>query len=217
MTATPAEVPNGKGKGKSPSAKPAAAPTAAPTNEPPKSLKLPRDLRGVHDELLRALITPVPAVWDDAVTYVDAKQPAAVAKVLVKALHPELVNAKIAYLFRKSIKSGDRALLGKSSKIGGKTQFFTELDLSIEINWDKWQNLTSERRIAMMDHQLTHFTRGESSYEMVGPDIEEFGSIVRRWGLWTSDIQRFASSVKTGEQLDIFAAPIADASAPVTQ
>lgn len=187
-----------------------------PVDNAPKTLRLPVELRGVHDELLKAHVTPFPAVWDDGVTYVEAKQPAAIAKVLIRVLHHGLTNAKIAYVFRKSIKHGDGSLLGKASKIGGKLNYFSGLDLLVEINHDRWQNLSPERRIALIDHELTHFTRGDTSYELVQHDIEEFGVIVRRWGLWTQDVERFASSVERARQLDIFSAPVAAAAAPTS-
>jgi hypothetical protein len=196
--------------------------TIAKANElaAPKSLRLPDALRSYHDELLKACATPFPPVWDDDATYVKAEQPAAIAKVLTRALHIELQNAQLAVVFRKAIKTHDKSIGAKASKIGGKLNYFTELDLLIEVNHEVWQNMTAERRIALIDHELTHFARAESgtggSYEMVEHDIEEFGSIVRRWGFWSTDVERFASSIEKARQLDIFSAPIEKASTPST-
>lgn len=209
MTATPAVAARNKG----PKAA-AQAEKIAESNDAPASLKLPSDLRSYHDELLKAHATPYPAVWDDEVTYVEAKQPAAIGKVLTRVLHHGLVNAKIAYVFRKSIKHGDTPRGAQASKVGGKLHYFSELDLLVEVNHDIWRKLTPERRVALIDHELTHFTRGDSSYETVEHDIEEFGVIVRRWGFWTTDLQRFSSDMDKAKQLDIFATPIAAAAKP---
>jgi hypothetical protein len=187
----------------------------------PKTLRLPDALRSYHDALLKAHNTlAYPAAWDDDQTYVKAEQPAAICKVLIKALHPELVNANIAYVFRKKLSRNDRPRLAQASKVGGKLNYFTNLELLVEVNHETWLTLTPERRIALLDHELTHFSQAANesgfSYEMVEHDLEEFGSIVRRWGFWSTDVERFASSIEKARQLDIFSGPIEKAAAATT-
>ncbi len=184
---------------------------ATATVENQKTLKLPDALRSHHDALVKALATPIFWEWPEETTYVDADQPEAIGAVLVRAIHDELANAKIGYLFRKKMQEHDRTKLAQASRVGGKLNHFTNLDCLIEVNHEKWVLLTDERRIALIDHELSHFALniaddGAKSYVMVSHDVEEFSSIVNRWGFWTSDIERFGRAVERARQLDIFKA-----------
>jgi hypothetical protein len=219
MTATPATIPTTKGPKSA--KRPAKIAETAPVAQPaPTQLKLPDGLRSYHDELVKALATPVPAVWDDAVTYSKADQPKAVAKILIRALHSgDCLNAKLEVVFRKRLSDHGKQVGAKASTVGGKLNYFTDIDLLIEVNHEVWLRLTPERRIALIDHELCHFTRhedeGRARFALLPHDVEEFGVILRRWGLWEPGLERFASSVEKARQLDIFAAPIAAADSTV--
>jgi hypothetical protein len=176
-----------------------------------KTLKLPDLLRSHHDALVKALAKPIPMEWDEEATYIKAEQPAAIGAVLVRALHEELVNADVAFLFRKKLTDHDRTRLAQASRVSGKLNYFTQLDCLVEVNWEQWVNLSDERRIALIDHELCHFSRevsdeGETKYVLLSHDVEEFSAIVRRWGLWKVDLERFGKAVEKARQLDIFTA-----------
>jgi hypothetical protein len=181
------------------------------TQQPAKTLRLPDLLRSYHDQLVKALTKPVPfGDWDETQTYVDADQPAAIAAVLIRALHDDIRNAELRCVYRKKLADRDRVRLAQASRVGGKLQFFAQFDLLIEVNWEEWVYLTDERKIALIDHELCHFSleiddEGKQKYVMLSHDIEEFRAIVDRWGLWKPDVQRFAMSIERGRQLDIFA------------
>jgi hypothetical protein len=175
-----------------------------------KTLKLPDLLRSYHDELVSACARPLLVEWDDLVTYAKCPQAAAIGAVLVSVLHTDLVNANIGYLFREKLSDRDRTRLAQASRVSGKLAFYSDLDLMIEVNWEAWRFLSDERRIALIDHELCHFAEhiddeGECSYKLVSHDVEEFSSIVRRWGLWKLDLERFGKAVENARQLDIFA------------
>jgi hypothetical protein len=177
----------------------------------PKTLKLPDALRSHHDALVKALATPIFFEWDDeGLAYVKADQPAAIGRVLISAIHYELANAKIGYVFRKKMADHDRKRMAQASRVGGKLNYFSNLDLLIEVNHEEWVMLSDERRIALIDHELCHFSLnidddGKKSYALLSHDVEEFAAIVRRWGLWKVDLERFGRAVESSRQLDIFA------------
>lgn len=184
--------------------------TTATIEKPAKTLKLPDALRSHHDALVKALATPVFHEWDDeGSAYAKADQPRAIGSVLVRALHDELKNANIEFVFRKKMNDHERVKLATASKVGGKMNFFTDIDLLVEVNHEQWKFLSDERKIALIDHELCHFAlnvddEGSQSYALLSHDVEEFSSIVNRWGLWQTDLQRFGRAIENARQLDIF-------------
>jgi hypothetical protein len=170
--------------------------------------RVPEALRQHQPELDEALATPLLMTWDDEESFADAAQPAAIAAVLVDAIHTHLVNAQIGYLFRKDIKRRGQVVLGQASKVGGKLAHFSHLDFLIEINWERWILLDSTRRIALMDHELEHCgvddTEKGEKFVLVPHDVEEFNSIARRWGIWRPQLAQFADALGTGQQLGLF-------------
>lgn len=171
-------------------------------------LKLPDILREHRHEVGLALLKPIPNVWTKGDVLATAEQPAAIGSVLIEAIHSHLAEASIAYAYREFIARRGKIVLAQASKGGPKLEFFAGIDLVIEVNWEAWSKLNREQRIALMDHELSHFARlddeGKVSYVIVGHDIEEFGSIVSRWGLWEPDLMKFAAPVvRAARQLDL--------------
>lgn len=173
------------------------------------SMHIPEALRSWQEELAVALQTPLLATWDGEATYAHAGQPAAIGAVLIDAIHEDLTGASIGYLFREKMKTRSKAIWGKAAKAGSKVEFFAEHDFLIEFNWQEWRHLSPMQRIALVDHELMHCGReendkGERSWVMVPHDIEEFGAIVQRWGLWRRDLTVFAGAVVHAHQLGLF-------------
>lgn len=154
-----------------------------------------------------ALVVPVLGNWPEDETYHEAPQPAAIGAALVGSLHRHLLGATIAYVFRQSMAEKDKTTLAKASKAGNKLSFFTGYDLCIDVNHEAWLKLTPEQRVALIDHELCHFgvedTDKGTRYVLLGHDVEEFGAIVNRWGLWKPDLRIFARVV--ADQRDLFA------------
>lgn len=174
------------------------------------SYHLPEQLRTRTVDITTALTTPLLANWDPDTTYARAEQPAAIAEVLIDAVHDHLAGASIGYLFREKMKTRDRVILGKASKAGAKLEFFDDFDFLIEFNWQEWRRLSPMQRIALVDHELSHFgyeeneKTGERTWCLQSHDIEEFKGIVERWGLWKSDLVVFAGAVVHAHQLGLF-------------
>ncbi|HEY7236551.1 MAG TPA: putative metallopeptidase [Gemmatimonadaceae bacterium] len=147
--------------------------------------------------------------WDDSKRFVQAEQPAAIGRVLVKSLHVHLREAEIGYLFRKEIKHRGKHVWAQASKVGGKLGHYSEKNLLIEVNWMTWLVLEPARRIALIDHELSHFGReetskGDTKYTLIPHDLEEFDAIARRWGSWRPEVAHFANAHAEGAQLSLF-------------
>jgi len=129
----------------------------------------------------------------------------------------ELWMDEIRYVFRdKAQKSKGRIVLGKAHKVGGMACYLIHSapgDLNefgdqagdmfvVEIAADAWENLTTRQRIALVDHELCHFTieidegTGEIVRKIVGHDVEEFNVIASRHGAWKPDLTEFAEALQ---------------------
>ncbi len=173
-------------------------------------LVLPAELGGVADKLTRAVReVEILGAWpEDKPAYVAAPQAEAIASPLIAALHTHLVNAKVAYLFREDMKRRGMVRLGVASKAGTKLVYLTGYDFVLDFNWSYWGKLSPVQRIALVDHELTHCVRGPEGegWAVAAHDVEEFSSIVQRWGLWTPDLREFSKAAQRS-QIDLFAKP----------
>lgn len=85
--------------------------------------------------------------------------------------------------------------------------FLTGYDLLVVINRHAWGYLSPEKRIALVDHELSHFERIDDSqgnvksWGLLDHDVEEFIGVVKRHGLWREEVQDL---LKAGYQLRLF-------------
>lgn len=166
---------------------------------------LPAELATRHADLLAAL-----SHGDDprnewtGNAYEKAHAPKAIAQILIPVLHPGLKGRLIAYLWREELQGKPgRLTLGKAKLATGLIKHFSKMDFVIEFNWTEWQNITERQKVALVDHELMHCALDlESGKSIIVPhDVEEFGAIVDRWGLWKRDLEQFGESVKKATQL----------------
>lgn len=151
-----------------------------------------------------------PAKWNDEDAFCAADQADRIGSALILAdVHKHLNNTRIGYLFRKKMTGrGDRIRLAHASLVGGKLQYFSELDFLVEINWEAWMHIEPHQRVALMDHELCHFgvdrTGEDVKHLILHHDVEEFGAIVKRWGFWEQGLATFGGVVR--EQLELLGA-----------
>ena len=143
------------------------------------------------------------AEWPEGAKVKAAAQPAAIGRVLIEGNHPLLKNRPVAYLWVKGEAGPGKVALGKARVASAKIRHFGHVDFVIDFNWTAWQALTSVQRVALVDHELHHCaTDGETLKPiLIEHDIEEFGTIIERWGLWKPDLVKFGESVKKAQQL----------------
>ncbi len=137
-------------------------------------------------------------------TYSEAESVEILAKALIPSYHPELVTARLKYVFvdKASMKSG-RPVLGKAKKLTGISEFLIDADFVVEVASDQWSELLENQRMALVDHLLERCTgeedeqTGEMGWIVREPDVQEFTTILRRHGAWNTDLVAFASVAKS--------------------
>ena len=117
----------------------------------------------------------------------------ATARVAIDQWHPELVNARIGFMFRdEATKSQGRQVWGQASKVADKMKALVNLDFVVWVAFDIWESLTSDQRLALIDHELCHcqYYAAEEKAVLRGHDIEEFLVVIERHGYWNKSLFR---------------------------
>jgi hypothetical protein len=146
--------------------------------------------------------------------YRQAPWAASIAYGVIEKHHRHLEEANIACVFRSGTWSdgGGGTILASAGKVGAKMQAICgdfKPDFIITINEDAWMAMDEKSREALIDHELCHCIKngcdslGNPKWGLVGHDVEEFEAIIRRHGLWKSDLKRFGRAVN--EQMSMFA------------
>lgn len=174
-----------------------------------ESLKLPTSVESCREAVDKAFQVALLGDWpqigpEKDSPFEEAAQPRAIAQAILWELHPHLTGVNIAYVYRKDMKGNGKTKLGTAKKASAELVFFSDFDFVLSFNWSYWAELSREQRIALVDHELMHCGRNDAGtgFAMVPHDVEEFGAIVRRWGLWKPDLQKFARAIGT-EQLSL--------------
>lgn len=140
--------------------------------------------------------------WDDHKKYARAEEVKKIAAKLIPEHHGHLAEAKALYLFRKGTwNAKGKTVLGKAYAVPEQWAYISGIDLLIVINHEAWQALTDRQRVALVDHELSHFTRednpsGDPVWGTTSHDIEEFSGVVQRHGLWAKDVENFFAAAK---------------------
>lgn len=146
---------------------------------------------------------------------------------LIGAHHDELAEAKIALAWAYEVKPDRDGHLvwGRARKVGPLERTFHDHDFVIVLNNKVWGALPDVAKRALLDHELSHCGSKESeagdvSYYVRKHDLEEFVSIVRRYGLWRDTVQVFVDAALKREQGELFdegEKPVTTADAAVTR
>lgn len=144
-----------------------------------------------------------------------------VAKTLIEAHHPHLIDEPLHYVFcQDAEKIGGAFCLGTARVVSGREAWlwmrvfgeWTEAIAGsspiarhiITIWSDGWKNLEPNQRVALVDHELCHciFNEGkDGKTAAIKPhDLEEFHAIVERHGAWREDITTFVHAVQSGQR-----------------
>ena len=146
-------------------------------------------------------------------TYWRADEVEEIAQKLIPEHHDHLArhDVTIRCVFRDPpAKARGRLVLGKARKISGLNAHLVGLEQDdelhepvdffvIEVSHRAWEILTEAQRVALVDHELSHFdveipddAEEDRKLLVVGHDLEEFTAVVRRHGLWRPDVEAFA-------------------------
>ena len=165
----------------------------------------------LQEALGKTLLVPEMVVWPEGVPLMTAPSVEAVARPLMKAFHPSLANAAIAFLFREDMKTRDRQVWGKAMKASTRLKLFSKLDFTIDINWTVWSGLGIHARAALVDHELQHCElEGDGNAVMIAHDLEEFVITVSRWGVWRPSIELMRQVMPQGDLFERDGSPVPD-------
>jgi hypothetical protein len=141
--------------------------------------------------------------------YQPAPEVEDVARGLIDAHHSHLGPVRIEYVFASEpLKEKGKIVWGKTKKVSGLNAWLAadykprdpsapEEFFLIEIVKPVWLQLDEKSRRALVDHELTHCdVTPEGKLALRPHDLEEFNSIVRRYGLWRADVQLFLEAAK---------------------
>jgi len=127
------------------------------------------------------------------------------AKELIDEFHPHLKEARIGFIFRDEAPvSRGNYTLGKATKVSERMKVLIDLDFVIWIAEDVWEKLDTERRRALIDHELCHCRYDPADGASIrNHDVEEFVDVVERHGFWSCDLLRLESIAKGQKQLKL--------------
>lgn len=132
---------------------------------------------------------------------------------LIQQYHPHLMDARILYLMTTQKRaSKGKVVYGSAHKLNPMQRFLASGLESVEAGADflllfggnEWEELTAAGRKALVDHELMHCWCDEESgaWTIRGHDVEEFGEILKRHGLWRDSLHAFAA--EASRQLELF-------------
>lgn len=177
--------------------------TSAAKATPVPAIQWPKVMaKETLDRLMAALVVPEElAVWPEGEKVLTAAGPKTIAAVLLDAFHGLVHNRRFACLWVENLVSGGETKLATATRASNVIRHIGQVDFILKFNWTAWQRLSGFQRAALVDHELQHcsFDLEKNAAVIVPHDIEEFGAIVRRWGLWRPDLVRFADDVKQAQ------------------
>jgi hypothetical protein len=140
----------------------------------------------------------MPKEWSEADDSVGT-----IAGGLIPNYHAEIASARIKYVFvSEAAMKGGRELMGRVKKVSGFLEWAIECDFLIEVALNRWNELETHQRTALVDHLLEMCTGEEDEksggmrWKLREPDVQEFSSILDRHGAWHTTLAGFVSVAK---------------------
>jgi hypothetical protein len=137
------------------------------------------------------------------VQFDPAEEVEKIAKKLIPKYHSHLATCKIAYLYKnKTMKSKGVEVAATAEKISKKHHVLSGYHFLITTAYPTWKELSDKQKLAVVDHELEHCfveddeKTGEPKYSILPHDVEEFGSIIKRHGLYTTNLVRIGRVVE---------------------
>jgi predicted metallopeptidase len=140
------------------------------------------------------------AVWTEA-----SSELIHMAREIIDAYHPSLKDANVGFIFRdEAPESNGKATYAKAQKVDPKLRATgLDLDFLIWVAEDRWNQLDTNQRRALIDHELCHCYLAFGEPKMRHHDIEEFTEIIERYGFWNRDLFDAVPAVQKALQLDL--------------
>lgn len=133
------------------------------------------------------------------------------AAKLITEHHSGLAEAKICYLVRTGEwKKKGKDVLGRAEIVSKKHKLLTGYDFIITISLRAWNTAPDEKfKTALLDHELTHCFKdedkeGNPKYSIQEHSVEDFNSIIRRYGLWDQALRLAINAYNEHKQVSMF-------------
>lgn len=140
-----------------------------------------------------------------------ANDAAEIGNKLIEDHHRHLLDEKIAYVFKNAdMKSRGQIIATAEEVVSAKNKFLTEQDFLIIISKPVWDTAKDAKtKQAIIDHALTHcqvetLESGDKRRRIVPHDVQEFASIITRWGLWTEGLKKMDKARQAHGQVILF-------------
>lgn len=140
--------------------------------------------------------------------YSAAPEVEEIGRELIHYYHEHLVNTRVDFCFVAQVdeEGNTQPMMKKGKEHWGDARRITGLNahlagdanpfFCIEISQHAWERMEPLQRRALVDHELCHCFVEDDKLTLLPHDIEEFGSIVSRYGLWRNDVKNFAHIVQ---------------------
>lgn len=126
------------------------------------------------------------------------------AEEVRKAHHRErLTGARIHYvLMAGNPKFKGCVVLGRAKKVGEVEKTVLGVDFIVCLNWHQWQQMTDDRRRALLDHELSHCASNDRGGWRCRPhDVEDFVKVIERRGLWNPSLRNAGGVIAEKQRL----------------
>lgn len=153
---------------------------------------------------------------------IEHEPPSEVYQIIDDAVskwHPNLAKANIIAAWNIGWKPDldGKITLGECKKASDFNKELMEYDFCILLNKQYWEEFSHAQKVALIDHELSHAAvstdkdgnvrcddRGRILYRTRRHDTEEFRSVIRRHGLYKSDLEAFAQAIEDSKEADLF-------------
>jgi hypothetical protein len=120
------------------------------------------------------------------------------ASEIIAKYHEHLLDARIGFVFRdRGLRVAGKMRAAAISRVTAMNEVAgLHLDFLCWISQEDWDQMSAHQRRALIDHELCH-ARGEPGmWAIVGHDVEEFGVIIQRYGLYSTALERISQAMQ---------------------
>jgi hypothetical protein len=141
------------------------------------------------------------------ITWIEADEEVLeIARQLIRDHRPDLRDASICFVYRSEPGSSKgRKVLGQASTISKKMRVVLDFEFMIWISKPDFRDMDDLHRKALIDHELCHcaYSDDNDAPMMRGHDIEEFGFILRTYGLWNDGLAYLGGAMNDAIQMKL--------------
>ena len=134
-----------------------------------------------------------------------------IATKLIAEHHPLLQHAAIVYLMKTldsdkkptfpKKRPGKKVKMAKAICVPEMYHSLCGYDFILLADELYWGFLEENQKVALVDHELCHFTRDEDGYYTKDHDVTEFCAVLERHGFWLPELALFVAAAPQQQDL----------------